>query len=133
MVLSKGRRARGSRHTTSSSILATTNHYLLEPTKHKRCIPQSCYNAAQLACVTCKGFKQYGICSHVNAIKHLLGNYELEDELKELSQKHKKGELMKRVRSALVREREADFDSTLRRMNLCPTGCCRNRRSELPA
>ena len=49
-------------------------------------------------------------CSHVCAISHLLGKYDLEDDLKELSQKRKKGGCMKGVRPALVREREADFD-----------------------
>ena len=82
--------------------------FLLEPTKYTRRVPECFYNTAQLACVTCKGFKQYGVCSHVCAINHLLGNCDLEDDLKELSQKRKKGGYVKGVRPALVREREAD-------------------------
>jgi len=87
-------------------------HYLLEPTKYERRIPECSYNVAKLACVTCKGFKQYGICSHVCAINHLLGKYDLEDDLKELSQKRKKGGYRKGVRPALVREKEAESDSS---------------------
>jgi len=42
-------------------------------------------NRAELDCPTCKGFKSGGICSHVLAINHILGQYDLGRAIKTIS------------------------------------------------
>ena len=63
-------------------------HYVISS---ERRVPGCEFNAAELSCPTCKGFKLYGICSHVCAVNHLLEKCDLEDALKELSAPKKKG------------------------------------------
>ena len=48
-------------------------------------VPECDGNKAKLDCPTCKGFKGVGIFSHVLAINHIQGKYDLVHQLKELS------------------------------------------------
>ena len=70
-------------------------------------VPDCDFNKAKLLC-TCKGYKQYAICSHVAAVNHLLHKVDLEDSVKELHAPRKAGGYRKGVRPALMKEREAD-------------------------
>jgi hypothetical protein len=70
-------------------------------------VPKCEWNPANLSCPTCKGFRNWGICSHVIAINHILDKIDLEDQLKELGGPRKKGGFNKGVRPALIREKEA--------------------------
>ena len=70
-------------------------------------VPKCEWNPANLTCPTCKGFRNWGICSHVIAINHILDKIDLEDQLKELGGPRKKGGFNKGVRPALIREKEA--------------------------
>ena len=57
-------------------------------------------------CPTCKGFKQYGICSHVVAVNHLMKAINIDAMLEVLGEVPKKnrGGYNKGVRPALTRE-----------------------------
>ena len=74
-------------------------------------IPKCDYNPAYLGCPTCKGFRNWGICSHIVAINHILDKIDLEDQLKELSAPRKAGGFRQGVRPALLKEKEAEVDS----------------------
>ena len=65
-------------------------------------VPKCEWNPANLNCPTCKGFRNWGICSHVIAIDHILDKIDLEDELKELSAPRKASGFRKGVRPALL-------------------------------
>ena len=52
-----------------------------------RPVPKCEANVARLDCPTCKGFKGYGICSHVIAINHVLKKFNVRQELLEIGQK----------------------------------------------
>ena len=54
-------------------------------------IPKCEYNPANVGCPTCNGFRNWGICSHVVAINHILDKIDLEDQLKELSERAAQG------------------------------------------
>ena len=75
-------------------------------------VPKCEWNPANLSCPTCKGFRNWGICSHVVAINHILDKIYLEDELKELGAPRKRGGFNKGVRPALLKEKEAEVDSS---------------------
>ena len=75
-------------------------------------VPKCEWNPANLSCPTCKGFRNWGICSHVVAINHILDKIDLEDELKELGAPRKRGGFNKGVRRALLKEKEAEVDSS---------------------
>jgi hypothetical protein len=75
-------------------------------------VPKCEWNPANLSCPTCKGFRNWGICSHVVAINHILDKIDLEDELKELGAPRKRGGFNKGVRPALLKEKEAEVDSS---------------------
>jgi hypothetical protein len=75
-------------------------------------IPKCEYNPAYLSCPTCKGFRNWGICSHIVAINHILDKIDLEDQLKELSAPRKAGGFRQGVRPALLKEKEAEVDSS---------------------
>ena len=77
-------------------------HYVMYS---ERRVPGCEFNASKLCCPTCKGFKLYGICSHVCAVNHLLDKCDLDDALRELSKPRRKGGIRKGVRPELVRER----------------------------
>ena len=64
-------------------------------------VPDCTLNPAQLNCPSCKGFKLYGICSHVLAVNHILGKIELFRLSQELCAPRRKGGFMKGVRPAL--------------------------------
>ena len=61
--------------------------------------PMKC---SELDCPTCKGFKSYGICSHVLAINHILKQIDVGHQLKALHQKSRKGGNRKQTRAAMV-------------------------------
>ena len=65
-------------------------------------MPACSMNPAQLDCPTCKGFKSYGICSHVLAINHILELIDVGHQLKALHQKSRKGGNRKQTRAAMV-------------------------------
>ena len=75
-------------------------------------VPKCEYNLACLSCPTCKAFRNWGICSHVVAINHILDNIDLEDTIKELSAPRAAGGFGHGVRPALVKEKEAEVDSS---------------------
>ena len=76
-------------------------------------VPKCEWNPANLSCPTCKGFRNWGICSHVIAINHILDKIDLAEELKELGNgPRKKGGYSSGVRPALVKEKEAVVDSS---------------------
>ena len=70
-------------------------------------VPKCEWNPANLSCPTCKGFRNWGICSHVVAINHILDKIDLEDQLKELGAPRKRGGFNQGVRPALIKEKEA--------------------------
>ena len=81
-------------------------HRVAQP-KHEWCVP-SCPDGNPLGydCPTCKGFKLYGICSHVVAVNHLMKKldvYAMLDVLTEVPKKNRGG-YTKGVRPALSRE-----------------------------
>jgi len=65
-------------------------------------VPACSMNPAQFDCPTCKGFKSYGICSHVLAINHILEQIDVGHQLKALHQKTRKGGNRKQTRPAMV-------------------------------
>ena len=65
-------------------------------------VPACSMNPAQLDCPTCKGFKSYGICSHVLAINHILEQIDVGHQLKALHQKSRKGGNRMKTRPAMV-------------------------------
>ena len=65
-------------------------------------VPSCSMNPAKLDCPTCKGFKSYGICSHVLAINHILEQIDVGHQLKALHQKSRKGGNRKQTRPAMV-------------------------------
>ena len=69
-------------------------------------VPKCEWNPANLSCPTCKGFRNWGCCSHVVAINHILDKIDLEDQLKELGGPRKQGGFRTGVRPALVKEKE---------------------------
>ena len=70
-------------------------------------VPKCEWNPANLSCPTCKGFRNWGICSHIVAINHILDKIDLVDQLKELDGPRKKGGFRSGVRPAFVKEKEA--------------------------
>ena len=75
-------------------------------------VPKCEYNPVNLTCPTCKGFRNWGICSHVIAINHILDQIDLEDQLKELAAPRSTGGFRKGVRPALIKEKEVVLDSS---------------------
>ena len=69
-------------------------------------MPKCEANVARLDCPTCKGFKSYGICSHVIAINHVLKKFNVRQELLEIGQKacKKTGGNVKKVMPALEKQ-----------------------------
>jgi hypothetical protein len=68
------------------------------------CCPECPANPLGMAC-NCKGFRQYGICSHVIAVNHWLDAIDLEALLEDFgTASRKKGGYMKGVRPALTKE-----------------------------
>ena len=84
-------------------------HHLVVAEKR---VPGCDMNKAKLDCPTCKGFKLYGICSHVVAINTILGKADVDDALAELCQPRKQGGYRHGVRPALMKEKEAESDSS---------------------
>ena len=101
----------GKKPTGIKSYEALTNacfsYQLVRYAPSDMCVPDCDFNKAKLLC-TCKGYKQYAICSHVAAVNHLLHKVDLEDSVKELHAPRKAGGYRKGVRPALMKEREAD-------------------------
>ena len=85
-------------------------HFLRYAEPHE--VPKCEYNPAYLNCPTCKGFRNWGICSHVIAINHILDKIDLVDQLKELAAPRSRGGFREGVRPALVKEKEAVADSS---------------------
>ena len=56
-------------------------------------VPKCDLNPLELDCVSCKGFKGHGICSHVLCLNHMLRSVNLRRELLEMgkSRMHKSG------------------------------------------
>ena len=70
-------------------------------------------NPFELDCMHCKGFKSYGICSHVLAVNHMLKKVNLRRELMEIGQGvHKKGGNRKKNVPALTRAPTQQPDSS---------------------
>ena len=84
-------------------------HHLVVAEKR---VPGCDMNKAKLDCPTCKGFKLYGICSHVVAINTILGKADVDDSLAQLSKPRKRGGFKHGVRPALMKEKEAESDSS---------------------
>ena len=74
-------------------------HHLVVAAKR---VPGCDMNKAKLDCPTCKGFKLYGICSHVVAINTILGKADVDDALAELCKPRKRGGFNHGVRPALI-------------------------------
>ena len=53
-------------------------------------VPGCDLNPCKLDCIHCKGFKGYGICSHVLAINHILKNVNLRRELMTIGKSNRK-------------------------------------------
>ena len=78
-------------------------------------VPECDLNPCKFNCPHCKGFKQYGICSHVLAINHILMKINLRRELMEIGKKtmlKKKG--WGGVEPALTPSLQASFRASLR-------------------
>ena len=76
-------------------------------------VPECDLNPGKFNCPHCKGFKQYGICSHVLAINHILMEINLRRELMEIGKstlKKKKGP--QGVEPALTRVGQREPDSS---------------------
>lgn len=80
-------------------------HYVTEASNT---VPVCDFNPLMLWCPTSKGFRQYGIDSHVIAINHIMGKCDVRNALASLCPKRKRGGFTKGVRPALVREARAD-------------------------
>ena len=70
----------------------------------KRNVPGCQFNKAELWCPGCKGFKNYGICSHVCAVNHSIDRCDVRDALAVLSRPRRPGGFRSGVRPALMRE-----------------------------
>jgi hypothetical protein len=80
-------------------------------------VPECDLNPGKFNCPHCKGFKQYGICSHVLAINHILMEINLRRELMEigkstLKKKDKGGGNRQSVEPALTKVPEREPDSS---------------------
>jgi hypothetical protein len=76
-------------------------------------VPECDLNPGKFNCPQCKGFKQYGICSHVLAINHILMAINLRRELMDIDKstmKTKKGG--EAAEPALTQVPQADPDSS---------------------
>ena len=78
-------------------------------------VPRCEYNPMELDCVYCKGFKGYGICSHVLAINHICREINLRAELLEMG----KSKLAKvqggnrtKAKPALTKQKQIEPDSS---------------------
>ena len=80
-------------------------------------MPECDLNQGKFNCPHCKGFKQYGICSHVLAINHILMAINLRRELMEIGKstmkkKDKGGGNRQSVEPALTKVPEREPDSS---------------------
>ena len=89
---------------------ACFSYQLVQYAPSDRLVPDCDFNKEKLIC-TCKGYKQYAICSHVAAVNHLLHKVDLEDAVKELHKPRKTGGFRSGVRPALMKEKEAQSSS----------------------
>ena len=71
-------------------------------------VPDCVFNKEKLWCPGCPGFKNYGICSHVIAVNHILQACDVVDAVKLLSKPRNPGGFRSGVRPALLREDVAD-------------------------
>ena len=84
------------------------SYHLVVPADDEWGVPECKMNPGKMDCPTCKGFKQYGICSHVLAVNHIMGLIDLVRQNKALHKPVKNGGNMKRRFPALA------FDPALR-------------------
>ena len=78
----KDHRVKDMAHLTDTAL----SLHILSPMDPTFKVPACEYNPAELDCVTCKGFKNYGVCSHVLAINHQLKLINLRRELMEIGE-----------------------------------------------
>ena len=90
---------------------------MVAPSATYECDHECDLNPGKFNCPHCKGFKQYGICSHVLAINHILMATNLRRELMEIGKatmkkKDKGGGNRQSVEPALTKVPEREPDSS---------------------
>ena len=109
----KGERDKRIRDLAYLADVCLSLHLITDATE-KWGVPWCELNPAELDCVSCKCFKNYGICSHVLAVNHILKKINLRRVCMEIGQaaSKKPGHNVARPKPALQKNRQHEPDSS---------------------
>jgi hypothetical protein len=114
LAATEGKVSKGFKEKRAFLNLCQSFHFLHESLETTYDVPFCKHNSQTLTCPTCKGFKHVGICSHVLAVNHIVGEIDITFLLDKTDKPKKKGGQRAKPRPALQCESSSSEEEVAR-------------------